>query len=418
MAYLLAILVLFRGCFFIIIELDILQTLILAIFMLLMGSIIKDKVRILDKFCIPSPVVGGLLFCILNLLLKFFNICTITMNTSLMSFFISFFFTIVGLSFSFSLIKKGGKDLFKYWILCGILSFCQNLLAVVLAKFTGIHPLLGLMCGTISMEGGHGYAASFGFTIESLGISNASSVGIASATFGLIFAGLLGGPVGKFLIEKNNLKYNNINTSLIKTYTKNISLTRSTSTLNYTSFLEQILVVFLCINIGELISNIIYTSTNILIPAISVCIFIAVIFRNSNDKFKILNLDFNILNLLSDISLGIFLTMALMSIDLFKLSSLFGPIIIIVVSQAIFIVLFAVLVVYKVLGKNLDAAVMVSGLIGHGLGATPNALANMSSVCQIYGESKKAFLIVPLVAAFLLDVFTMPCILFFINIFS
>lgn len=337
-----------------------------------------------------------------------------------MTYFICFFFTIVGLGVSISIVKKGGKQLIIYWVLCGVLSFCQNLLTIVLSKITNIHPLLGLMCGTISMEGGHGYAAAFGATIENLGINNASSVGIASATFGLMFAGLLGGPVAKFLIEKYNLKsYKSIPKSFKSTYAKSLSITSDSSLkIDAFLFLEQVLVVLLCISFGDFIANMVYKSTNIIIPTITGCMLVSVTFRNLNDKIKFLELDFNLLHLLSEISLGIFLTMALMSIDLFKLSNLFGPIVIIVISQAIFIVLFAVFVVFKALGKNLDAAVMVGGLIGHGLGATPIALANMNSVSEIYGYSEKAFLIVPLVAAFLLDVFTMPCIIFFINILS
>ena len=402
------------------IDLSITSTLILAISLFFLGTFIKKNIKIFDKFCIPSPVIGGLLFCILSLFLRLFNICTITMDTSLISYFICFFFTTIGLGISLSLIKKGGKELIIYWILCGVLAFCQNILAIILSKVTNIPPLLALMCGTISMVGGHGSAAAFGQTIENLGVANATSVGIAAATFGLIFAGLLGGPVAKFLIEKYNLqtKYSS-SKSLKKTYSKKLSITPSTHTkLDVSSFLIQILIILICINLGELISNIVFKSTNIIIPSITGCMLVSVFFRNLNDKVKLLKLDFSVLDLLSEISLGMFLTMALMSIDLFKLSSLFGPIIIIVISQAIFIVLFSIFVVFRALGKNLDSAIMVSGIIGHCLGATPNALANMNSVSDIYGYSEKAFLVVPLVAAFLLDVFTMPSIIFFINMLS
>lgn len=403
----------------ILINLNTTSTLILSISLFFLGTLIKNKIKIFNKFCIPSPVIGGLLFCILNLLLKFFNIFTITMDTSLMNSFICFFFTTVGLGISLSIVKKGGKELIIYWILCGILAFGQNILAIVLSKVTNIDPLLGLMCGTISMIGGHGSAGAFGQTIENIGVTNASSVGIAAATFGLIFAGLLGGPVAKYLIEKNNLKTQlRVSKSITKTFSKSLSITSSYPKLSVTSFLEQILIILICINLGEFIANFIFKKTNVIIPTITGCMLISVLIRNVNDKISLLKLDFNILDLLSEISLGMFLTMALMSIDLFKLSSLFGLIIIIVISQAIFVVLFSIFIVFKFLGKNIDSAIMVSGIIGHCLGATPNALANMNSVSGIYGYSEKAFLIVPLVAAFLLDIFTMPSIIFFINILS
>ncbi|MGL5329319.1 MAG: sodium/glutamate symporter [Peptostreptococcaceae bacterium] len=402
------------------IDLNITYTLILSIFLFLIGTLIRNKFSIFDKLCIPAPVIGGLLFCILNLVLRLFNICTITMDTTLMNFFICFFFTIVGIGISMSLVKKGGKELIIYWVLCGVLAFGQNILAIVLSKITNIHPLLALMCGTISMEGGHGVAAAFGATIENLGIESATSVGIAAATFGLTFAGLLGGPVARFLIEKYNLGQRTSNSNFSKkSYSRNtLSTSNSYLKVDAFSFLEQVLIILLCISFGELFSTVFAKTTNIIIPIVTGCILVAVIFRNLNDKIKFVKLDFKILDLLSEISLGIFLSMALMSIDLFKLADLFGPILIIVLSQVLFIVLFAVFVVFRALGKNLDAAIMVSGLIGHGLGATPNALANMSSVGNKYGHSEKAFLIVPMVAAFLLDVFTMPSIILFINLLS
>lgn len=396
------------------IYLNTIPTIILALLLYLLGKKIKNKSKFLTKICIPSPVIGGILFCFFNLILQVLGIAKISMNTNLMDYLISFFFTIIGLGISIKLIKKGGNLLIKYWLLCGVLAFCQNFLTIVLAKFTNIHPLLALMCGTISMEGGHGFAAAYGKTIESLGIESACSVGIAAATFGLIFAGILGGPVAKYLIQKHNLK-SSIKNSVYKSKPSKPNFSLEIST---TLFLEQILVVLLCIKLGELFANLVFKTTDIIIPTISGCVIVAALFRNLNGKINIIKLNFKVLDFLSDIALGIFLTIALMSIDLFKLSSLFGPIIIIVLSQAIFIVLFGVFIAFNVLGRNLDAAVIISGMIGHGLGATPNALANMSSVCQIYGYSSKAFLVVPLVSAFLLDIFTMPCIILFINFFA
>lgn len=409
------------GEILILINLNTTLTLVLSIFLFLLGTIIKNKIKLFDKLCIPSPVIGGILFCILNLFLRIFNICFITMDTSLMSFFICFFFSIVGIGISLSIVKKGGRDLILYWILCGILAFGQNILAVILSKVTNINPLLGLMCGTISMEGGHGVAAAFGATIEGMGVSYATSVGIAASTFGLTFAGLVGGPVGRFLIEKNNLKPNsNLANLTKKTYTKNLSINSNYPTFKIDAFslLEQVFLILLCITLGEFVSNIIFKFTNTIIPVVTGCILVGVIFRNLNDQVKFVKLNSCILDLLSEVSLGIFLSMALMSIDLFKLSSLFGPIFIIVASQVIFIVLYAIFIIFNAFGRNLDAAIIASGLIGHGLGATPNALANMNSIGDVYGKSEKALLIVPIVAAFLLDVFTMPSIIFFINLLS
>ena len=392
-------------------NLDITSTLILAIILFIIGNFIKNKVNIFNRFCIPSPVIGGLLFCILSLILKLLNICDITMDTSLMNYLICFFFATIGIGMSISLVKKGGKLLIKYWILCGALSFLQNIIALVMSKVIGINPLLGLMCGTISMEGGHGSSAAYGATIEGLGINGAISVGIAASTLGLILAGLIGTPLAKFLIDKYKLKptSNNSNHVISNNNSSKINL-------DIFLFLEQLLVILLCISVGKLIANVFYSLTKIIIPAITGCMLISVLFRNINDRTKTINLDSNIIDFLSELSLGLFLTMALMSIDLFKLSSLFGPIVILVICQAIFIIFYAIFICFRVLGKNYDSAVIISGLIGHGLGATPTALANINSISNKYGHSQKAFLVVPLVAAFLLDAFTMPCIILFINL--
>ncbi|MGL5693912.1 MAG: sodium/glutamate symporter, partial [Peptostreptococcaceae bacterium] len=360
----------------------------------------------------------GLLFCFLYFILSYFNILNLSMDTTMMPNFMSFFFTAIGLGVSFSLVKKGGKLLFKYWILCGVLGFCQNLLTVILSKFCNIHPLLGLMCGSISMEGGHGYAAAFGSTIESLGISNASSVGIAAATLGLIIGGIIGGPTSKYLIEKYNLRPRNSSFNSHSLKNPSLGISKNYYGLSPYMFFEQFLIVLLCMSLGDFLTNLILNLTGIVLPTVVCSMFIAVLFRNINDKIDLVKIDLKLLDFLGEICLGMFLTMALMSIDLLKLSNIFGPIVLIIVCQVIFILIYSIFICFNVLGKDFDAAVIVSGLIGHGIGATPNALANMSSVSQKYGHSEKAFLIVPLVGAFLLDIFTMPCIIFFINILS
>lgn len=397
-------------------ELDIISTLILSIALYLFGNFLTKKIYVLNKFCIPAPVAGGLFFSFLAFLLKYFSLLDINMNTLLMPYFMSFFFTIVGLGVSFNLLKKGGKVLIIYWLLCAFLGFSQNIITIILSKIINIHPLLALMCGSVSMEGGHGYSLAFGTTLESLGVKNACSVGFASATLGLIMGGIVGGPVAKFLIEKHKLK-----TPLNNVYPRKKNNNADTSSLiktDDTTFFEQVLLILISMTLGEIFAKSVDIYFDIVVPSIVGCIFIAVVLRNTNEKIKIIKIDFNLLNFLQELSLGMFLTMALMSIDFYTLSSLFGPILIIVIIQVIFLIIYSSTICFRLLGKNYDAAVMISGLLGHGLGATPNALANMSSVTHKYGESINAYLVVPLVAAFLLDLFSIPCILFFINIMS
>ena len=398
-------------------DLNIVSTLILAIVLCLFGNFIKNKFSIFNKVCIPTPVIGGLFFSLLIFILRKFGVLEITMDTSLMPYFLSIFFISVGFCINIFSAKGGGKLLFLYWLLCAFLGLFQNLIAVFSSKLLHIKPLLGFMCGSVSMEGGHGYALAFGKTIESIGIENACAIGIADATLGLITGGLLGGPVGRFLIYKYDLKplkggsrlfKNNKNQNIIKTNKPKFQFTPIV-------FLENILILLLIMNISFFVSNIIYIKTNILIPNIVIGMLLSVIINNFNIKKQVFDFSWGLFDFIQNISLDIFLTMALMSIDLYALSSLLGPILIIVFFQVLFVLIYGVFICFRVLGKDYDAAIMISGLIGHTLGATPNALANMSTLTSKYGKSETAFLIVPMVGAFLLDAFSMPCILFFIN---
>ena len=398
-------------------DLNIVSTLILAIVLCLFGNFIKNKFSIFNKVCIPTPVIGGLFFSLLIFILRKFGVLEITMDTSLMPYFLSIFFISVGFCINIFSAKGGGKLLFLYWLLCAFLGLFQNLIAVFSSKLLHIKPLLGFMCGSVSMEGGHGYALAFGQTIDSIGMENAWAIGIAAATLGLITGGLLGGPVGRFLIYKYDLKplkggsrlfKNNKNQNTIKTNKPKFQFTPIV-------FLENILILLLIMNISFFVSNIIYIKTNILIPNIVIGMLLSVIINNFNIKKQVFDFSWDLFDFIQNISLDIFLTMALMSIDLYALSSLLGPILIIVFFQVLFVLIYGVFICFRVLGKDYDAAIMISGLIGHTLGATPNALANMSTLTSKYGKSETAFLIVPMVGAFLLDAFSMPCILFFIN---
>lgn len=399
------------------INLDMIATVSLGSLLLLFGNFLKRKIKLLEKFCIPGPVIGGLLFAIIIFILKTSNMLNISMDTTLQSPFMIAFFTTIGLGASFNLLKKGGKLLIIYWILCGILSIAQNLIGVIGAKITNINPLIGIMCGAVSMEGGHGAAASFGATIESLGVNGAVTIGMAAATFGIMCGGLIGGPISRYLIDKYKLtsNENEINNNVSVEDIAGIKLSDS---FNSNTMIVQIAVIASCMTVGSVVGTLFSSVTKIVLPGYVGAMFIAVIFRNINDRFKIVDLDLYSIDIISNVCLGIFLTMALMTIKLWELSGLAGPMIVIVASQVIFIALYGVFIAFRVLGKDFDAAIMVSGMLGHGLGATPNALANINSVTSKYGNSTKAFLIVPLVGAFLIDLVAIPTIVTFINFFS
>ena len=399
------------------INLDMIATVALGSLLLLFGNFLKRKIKLLEKFCIPGPVIGGLLFAIIIFILKTSNMLNISMDTTLQSPFMIAFFTTIGLGASFNLLKKGGKLLIIYWILCGLLSIAQNLIGVIGAKITNINPLIGIMCGAVSMEGGHGAAASFGATVESLGVNGAVTIGMAAATFGLMCGGLIGGPISRYLIDKYKLtpNKNEVNNNVSVEDVAGVKLSDSFTS---NTMIVQIAVIASCMTIGSVVGTWFSDITGIVLPGYVGAMFIAVIFRNLNDKFNIVNLDLYSIDIISNICLGIFLTMALMTIKLWELSGLAGPMIVIVAAQVIFIALYGAFIAFRILGKDFDAAIMVSGMLGHGLGATPNALANINSVTSKYGNSTKAFLIVLLVEAFLIDLVAIPTIVTFINFFS
>ncbi len=393
------------------IEINQITTVFLAVALFALGGFLINKIGFLKRFCIPAPVVGGLLFAALATILKTTGTLEISLDTSLQSLFMITFFTTIGLGASFKLVRLGGKLLIIYWLACGFLALMQNVIGVSLASLMGIHPLIGMMAGAVSMEGGHGAAAAFGQTLEDLGISSAMTIGAAAATCGLVAGGLIGGPIVKYLVSKYNLTPDEQEAEEIEYENKHEQITSD-------SFFTQVLLITFCMAVGTYVGTLFSESTGFVLPGYVGAMFVAVLVRNIMDKFKPDAINMKSISLIGDVTLGVFLSMALMSIKLWEIADLALPLFIIVFAQVFFIVVFSTFVLFKLLGKNYDAAVMVAGFAGHGLGATPNAMANMSAVVQRFGPSKKAFLVVPIVGAFLIDVFGIPIIITTINLFK
>lgn len=392
-------------------ELNQITTLFLAVALYLFGMAIVNRIGFLNRFLIPAPVVGGLIFAVLALVLKTTGIVEITLDTSLQTLFMIAFFTTVGLGASFKLIKLGGKLLVIYLLLCGVTVFMQNVIGVSFAQLFGIDPLLGVMAGAVSMNGGHGGAAAYGQTIEDLGISSALTVGMAAATLGLICGSLSGGPVARYLIKKHDLKPAS---GKIEGYVE-----KDEKPIQEWSFMVQIALITFSMAVGTYLGDLFTNMTGFVLPSYIGAMFVAVIVRNLADRFTKGTVNMKEINLIGDVSLAIFLSMALMSIKLWEVADLALPLIGIILIQVVFLVLYAIFVMFRMLGKDYDAAVMISGFLGHGLGATPNAMANMSATVNKYGPSRTAFLVVPIVGAFLIDVvFSAPIIITTINLFK
>ncbi|WP_094604862.1 Sodium/glutamate symporter [Sporomusa silvacetica DSM 10669] len=397
-------------------KLDLVATVAVAVLLLMFGAWIRRVFPVLARFCIPSAVIGGFTFSMLAWALKETNILTFKMDTVLQMPFMIAFFTTVGLGGSFGLIKKGGKSLIVYLVGCWVLAIMQNVVGAGTAMLAGIHPVLGVMAGAVSLEGGMGAASAFGPTAEQLGVQGAFVVAVAAATYGLISGGLVGGPLAKWLIEHYNLA---IETSEEKFDALNAATAEKEQGIASDNVLASMAIILVAMVLGAIGSTKIKELTGFVLPGYVGAMFVAVLIRNFNDVKPMFKMNEKAIDLIADVSLGIFLTMAMMSLKIWELSSLAGPLVLILAVQTIFMFIYCIYFLFPLLGRNYDAAVMCAGMIGHGLGATPNAIANMGAVTERYGVvSRKALLIVPLCGAVLIDFVAIPNIVWFINFFT
>ena len=393
---------------------DAIMTTAMAAVLLLIGFWIKGKVKVLNKYCIPAPVVGGFLFMFITFIGHTTNTFAFNFDTYFQNPFMLAFFTTVGLGASFQLLKKGGMMLIIYWLVAGAISVCQNFIGIGVGKLIGLEAPYALLCGAISMIGGHGAAGSYGSTFVDMGYPAAMEVGAAAATFGLISAVLLGGPLARTLIVKNNLKPNEDDEFAVDVSDINASTGEKLSSLD---IIKNITVILVCMAIGTIVSGWIGKAIGMSFPTYVGAMFIAVIVRNLNEKFHWYNFSFGLVDGIGDAMLNLYLGIALMSLKLWELAGLIGGVLVVVLCQVVFMALIAYFVVFRILGKDYDAAVMCAGLCGHGLGATPSAIVNMTSVKDQYGMSRKAFMIVPIVGAFLVDIIYQPQTIAFIKFF-
>ena len=393
---------------------DAVMTTAMAAVLLLIGFWIKNNVKILNKYCIPAPVVGGFLFMFITFIGHTTGTFEFKFDTYFQSPFMLAFFTTVGLGASFQLLKKGGMLLVIYWLIAGVISVFQNFIGIGVSKIIGLEAPYGLLASAISMIGGHGAAGSYGATFAEMGYSAGMEVGAAAATFGLISAVLLGGPLARLLIVKNNLKPSDDNDFVADVSDINASTGEKLSGLD---IIKNITVILVCMAVGTVVSGWIGKLIGMSFPNYVGAMFIAVIVRNLNEKFHWYNFNFGLVDGIGDAMLNLYLGIALMSLKLWELAGLIGGVLVVVLCQVVFMALIAYFVVFRILGKNYDAAVMCAGLCGHGLGATPSAIVNMTSVKDKYGMSRKAFMIVPIVGAFLVDIIYQPQTIAFIKFF-
>ncbi|QXM06254.1 sodium/glutamate symporter [Crassaminicella indica] len=396
-----------------ILQLDMIQALALAVVVLLVGQFIRKKVSFLEKFCIPAPVIGGLIFAILALILRQTGIIEFEMDGTLKKVLMTAFFTTVGFTASLRLLKKGGLKVVLFLIIAIILVSLQNVIGVSLAKVFHLDTLIGLSTGSVPMTGGHGTSGAFAPLFEEKGAIGATTVAMASATFGLIVGSMLGGPIAKRLIEKHNLLDKNKTLASKEVATTKENEIKELIPSNFALAAFQIII---AMGIGTIISSLIQ-KTGATFPPYIGAMFAAAIIRNISDFTNAYKTPSTEIDILGNISLSLFLSMALMGLKLWQLADLAVPLFVMLIAQTILMGLFAYFVTFNVMGRDYQAAVLAGGHCGFGMGATPNAIANMEAISSKYGPAPVAFFIIPLVGSLFIDFFNVGIITAFMNIF-
>lgn len=392
------------------IQLDMYQTLAVAVLVLLLGNYLKKKIYFLQKFCIPAPVIGGLIFAIMTCICYVTGIAEFSFDDTLREVCMVFFFTSVGFQANLKVLKSGGKSLIVFLGLVIALIILQNLTAVGLAKLLNLNPLIGMCTGSIPMVGGHGTAGAFGPVLEDLNIKGATTICTAAATFGLIFGSLIGGPLGKRLIEKHSLlntAANEDDSLLVEDEKKHERHTNM--------YADAVFQLILAIGVGTIFTMLL-TKTGLTFPIYIGAMLAAALMRNICEYTEIATIHMGEINDLGGISLSLFLGMAMITLRLWELASLALPLVILLAAQVLLIIIFTYVIEFNIMGRDYDAAILVSGTCGFGTGATPNAMANMQAVCDQYVPSIKAYLLIPLVGSLFADFLNSLVITFFINL--
>ena len=391
------------------IELDMYQTMAVAVLVLMLGKFLKKRVNFLERFCIPAPVIGGVIFEVFTCICYVTGVAEFTFDDILKEVCMVFFFTSVGFQANLKVLKSGGKAMIVFLGLVITLIISQNFLAVGLSKLLNISPLVGLCTGSIPMVGGHGTAGAFGPVLEDFGIGGATTLCTAGATFGLIAGSVMGGPVGRRLIEKKKLLDTVVQEDDSLLVEEEKKHERHTSM--YPSAVFQIII---AIGIGTIVSELL-SLTGMTFPIYIGAMIVAACIRNIGEYSGKFTIYMGEINDIGGISLSLFLGMAMITLKIWQLAELALPLVILLAGQTLLILFFTYFVVFNVMGRDYDAAVLSSGVCGFGMGATPNAMANMQALCEKYEPSVKAYLLVPLVGSLFADFLNSLVVTFFIN---
>ena len=403
-------------------------TVTLGILVLFVGKALNQRLRLLREFTIPEPVSGGLLVAVLIALLRVAFGVEINFSLRARDVLLVVFFTTVGMNASFADLRRGGRSLLVLLTLTVVLMLAQNGLGVTLARWSGLPPASGLLVGTVSLIGGHGTTIAWApqFATEH-GVANALEIGIAAATFGLILASASGGPIARFLIRRHRLKVPGTGAGAgdPEQATANAAAAADTAQgrpdalIRSHDFLGAVLAINVCIILGTILQELI-RDLGLFLPLFVPCLIVGILLSNLLPQLGAW-LPFGwparsaAIDLIAEIALGTFLAMSLMTIQFWTLVDLAGPLLLILLAQFLLALLINLFLVFPLLGRSYDAAVIAAGFSGFTLGSTPTAMANMTAVTQKFGPSTKAFIVLPLVSAFFIDLLNAVMIPYFLS---
>ena len=380
----------------------------IAVVALWVGALIKKRVAVLEHFCIPSPVIGGLLFALISLAGHESGLFEWKFDSTMKEVFMVLFFTSVGFQANLKTIRKGGKPLILLVLLISVMIVVQNLAAIGTAKAMGLENLIGMTAGSIPMIGGHGTSGAFGPILESMGLVGATTHCTAAATFGLIAGSLIGGPIAERLIERGNLL------STIKETGDDFGEAPDKEH-KHSSYTTAVFQMIIATGLGTVMSYAL-SLTGLTFPIYIGSMIMAAIIRNYSEYTHRIELSMHQINDVGSICLSMFLGIAMITLELWQLAELALPLLVMLTVQLVIMVVCAYFLVFRVMGKDYDAAVITAGFCGFGMCATPNAMANMQAICDKYGPSIKAYLLIPIVGSIFTDFINSIIITFFINI--
>ena len=372
------------------------EVIIVAVAVWFVGTFINNRIPLLKRYSIPVAVTGGVLFSIVVMVVRSAFDFTVSLNLELRDLLLLIFFTTIGLSARLRVLLDGGKALVILLIAASTLLVLQNLTGILSALAFGAHPAYGLFGGSVSLAGGHGTAIAWGAIAEDAGLKGARELGLAFATFGLVAGGIVGGPISEYLIKRHGLKPRGPARFISGTEVA----PKAQPPLEHV--LVTIMLIAICVEAGAIVNKF-FADQGITVPGFLTAMIIGIVIGNVCDTAKI-KLNLIAIERGGEISLQLFLCMSLMSMQLWTVAQAIGPIVTILALQVTVITLFGVFVVFRAMGRDYDAAVIVGGFTGLGLGATPVGIANMTAVTSKHGPSQKAFLVIPLVGAFFIDI--------------